>query len=64
MPSTPSGTHELTSRITLSATSSQVLLLPTDIDGTSLPSSVMARDLDHRDVHVPVVALPHLLGHV
>ena len=42
MPSISIGGSEFTSRITLSAISSQVLLLPTEVDGTSFPSSRMA----------------------
>ena len=41
MPSSPAGCQEFTSRITLSARSSQVLLFPTDEDGIRPPSSVI-----------------------
>ncbi len=38
----PSGCHALTSMITFLARSSQVLLLPTEVDGTSEPSAWIA----------------------
>ena len=39
MPSSSIGCQEFTSRITLSASSSHVLLLPTDDEGMSAPSA-------------------------
>ena len=42
MPSMPAGCQSLTSTMTLLARSSQVLLLPIDVEGTSVPSSRIA----------------------
>ena len=55
---------ELTSMMTLSAMSSQVLLLPTDEVGISQPSSVTPLDLDDRHVDLAVETEPDVLGDV